>query len=58
MDAIAEEAVVAKEAIVKEELVVRKDTTQRTETVDDTVRRTEVDVDKDSNTDLSGGRGF
>jgi uncharacterized protein (TIGR02271 family) len=58
MDAIAEEAVVAKEAIVKEELVVRKDTTQRTETVDDTVRRTEVDVDKDSTTDLSGGRGF
>lgn len=43
-----EEAVVAKEAIVKEELVVRKEANQRTETIEDTVRRTEVDVDKDA----------
>jgi uncharacterized protein (TIGR02271 family) len=41
----AEEAVVAKEARVVEELVVRKDQDQRTETIDDTVRHTEVDVD-------------
>jgi uncharacterized protein (TIGR02271 family) len=41
----AEEAVVSKEARVKEELVVNKDVEQRTETVSDTVRRTEVEVD-------------
>jgi uncharacterized protein (TIGR02271 family) len=40
-----EEAVVSKEARVKEELVVRKDVEERTETVSDTVRRTEVDVE-------------
>jgi uncharacterized protein (TIGR02271 family) len=50
MDATAEEAVVAKEAVVREELVVRKEASQRTETIDDTVRRTEVDVDKDVDT--------
>jgi uncharacterized protein (TIGR02271 family) len=43
----AEEAVVSKEARVKEELVIRKDETQRTETVQDTVRRTEVKVEDD-----------
>jgi uncharacterized protein (TIGR02271 family) len=43
--ATAEEAVVAKEARVKEEIVVSKDTQERTETVSDTVRRTEVEVD-------------
>jgi stress response protein YsnF len=37
--------VVSKEARVKEELVVRKDVDERTETVSDTVRRTEVDVE-------------
>ena len=42
-----EEAVVSKEARVKEELVVRKDVEERTETVQDTVRRTEVDVEDD-----------
>jgi len=41
----SEEAVVSKEARVKEELVVNKDVNQRTETVSDTVRRTEVDVE-------------
>lgn len=41
----AEEAVVAKEARVTEELVIRKDQEQRIETIDDTVRHTEVDVD-------------
>lgn len=41
----SQEAVVSKEARVKEELVVRKDVEQRTETVSDTVRSTEVDVE-------------
>jgi uncharacterized protein (TIGR02271 family) len=41
----SEEAVVSKEARVKEEVVVRKDAEERTQTVSDTVRRTEVEVD-------------
>jgi uncharacterized protein (TIGR02271 family) len=40
-----QEAVVSKEARVTEELVIRKDVEERTETVSDTVRRTEVEVD-------------
>lgn len=40
-----EEAVISKEARVKEELVLRKDTEQRTQTVSDTVRRTEVEIE-------------
>jgi uncharacterized protein (TIGR02271 family) len=40
-----EEAVVSKEVRVKEELVIHKDVQDRTETVSDTVRRTEVDVE-------------
>jgi uncharacterized protein (TIGR02271 family) len=40
-----EEAIVQKDTVVKEELVVRKDTEQHTETVRDTVRRTEVDIE-------------
>src|SRR5215203_3914715 len=43
----AEEAVVSKEARVKEELVVNKDVRERTEAVEDTVRRTEVEVEDD-----------
>ena len=50
-----EEVVVAKEARVTEELVVRKDATERTETVKDTVRRTEVEVD--DTTDLARTKG-
>jgi len=42
----AEQAVVNKEARVVEEVVVRKDVGQRTETVRDTVRRTDVEVEK------------
>jgi uncharacterized protein (TIGR02271 family) len=42
-----EEAVVSKQARVKEELVVRKDVEQRTETISDTVRKTEVEVEDD-----------
>ena len=40
-----EEAVVSKTARVKEELVVRKDVAEHTETVRDSVRRTEVDIE-------------
>jgi uncharacterized protein (TIGR02271 family) len=42
-----EEAVVSKEARVTGEVVVSKDATERTETVRDTVRRTEVEVNED-----------
>ena len=42
----AEEAVVGKRAVVKEEVVVRKEGEERVEQIDDTVRRTEVDVDR------------
>lgn len=41
----AEEAVIAKEARVKEEIVVSKDAEDRTQTVSDTVRRTEVEIE-------------
>jgi len=41
-----EEAVVDKQARVVEEVVVRKDAQQRTETVQDTVRRTDVNVEQ------------
>lgn len=51
-----EEAVISKEARVKEELVIRKDVEERTETVKDTVRRTEVDVD-DARTDRAAVPG-
>jgi uncharacterized protein (TIGR02271 family) len=40
-----EEAVVSKEARVVEEVGIRKDATERTETVSDTVRKTEVEVE-------------
>lgn len=40
----SEEVVVGKEARVREEIVVRKESGQRTETVSDTVRHTEVEV--------------
>lgn len=41
-----EEAVVAKDARIVEEVVVRKDVDERVETVRDTVRRTDVDVER------------
>ena len=46
----SEEAVVSKEARVTEELVIRKEVEERTETVSDTVRRTEVEVDDERGT--------
>ena len=42
----AEEVVVGKEAHIVEEVSVRKDTGQRVETVNDTVRHTEVEVEE------------
>ena len=54
MDETREEAVVSKEARVKEELVVRKDVDQRTETVSDTVRSTEVEVEDERGNRVSG----
>ncbi len=39
---------VAKEARVVEEVVVRREAGERTETVRDTVRRTEVEVDDET----------
>ena len=47
MTATAEEAVVGKEARVTEEVVVSKTAQERVEEIDDTVRRTEVEVDRD-----------
>ena len=42
---VAEEPVVSKEAVVVEEIVVHKELGQRVETVRDTVRRTEVEIE-------------
>ena len=52
--ATGEEAVVAKDVRVVEEIGIRKDATDRVETVRDTVRRTEVEVD-DNVTDVATG---
>jgi stress response protein YsnF len=41
----AEEAVVAKDARVVEEVAVGKEASDRTETISDSVRRTDVDVE-------------
>jgi len=54
-----EEAMVSKQAVVREELVVRRDVEQRTERIADTLRRTEVDVERLEPEGLveSGGAG-
>jgi uncharacterized protein (TIGR02271 family) len=49
-----EEAVVSKQARVTEEVVVRKEAEQRTETVSDTVRQTEVEVEDERGNRSSG----
>jgi uncharacterized protein (TIGR02271 family) len=49
-----EEAVVSKEARITEEVVVRKEAEQRTETVSDTVRQTEVEVEDERGNRISG----
>jgi uncharacterized protein (TIGR02271 family) len=53
MEERSEEAVVSKEARVVEEVVVRKEADQRTETISDTVRKTEVEVDDERSTGVS-----
>ena len=45
----SEQAVVAKEARVTEEIALRKETVDRQETVTDTVRRTEVEIEDERN---------
>ena len=55
MTATGEEAVVGKTARVVEEVVVSKTADSRVEQIDDTVRRTDVDVDRDE--DVSTDRG-
>jgi uncharacterized protein (TIGR02271 family) len=52
-----EQAVVSKEARVVEEVVVRKDVTEEVQNVRDTVRRTEVEVDRDTDADRTGTTG-
>jgi uncharacterized protein (TIGR02271 family) len=59
MTETAEEAVVAKEARVREEVVVRKTADEHVEQIDDTVRRTEVDIDENVDSkDRSAFGGF
>jgi uncharacterized protein (TIGR02271 family) len=53
MEERSEEAVVSKEARVVEEVVVRKEADQRTETISDTVRKTEVEVDDERGSTVS-----
>ena len=55
VDEYAEEAVVAKQARVVEEVRVGKETSQRTETIRDTVRHTEVDVEPVTGTATGAG---
>lgn len=57
MTETAEEAVVGKTARVVEEVVVRKEGSDRTEEIDDTVRRTEVDID-DTDATRTAGTGM
>jgi len=49
----SEEAVVAKQARVVEEVVIGKEASERTETIRDTVRRTDVDVEELNADDVS-----
>ena len=60
----SEEAVIDKQARVTEEVVVKKDVDQRTETIQDTVRRTDVEVEQlggrdvvSSDVDVTGTTG-
>ena len=49
----AERAVVAKEARVVEEMTLGKESTEREETVRDTIRKTEVDIENTSGTNVN-----
>ena len=50
----AEEALISKDVRLKEEIALRKEADQRTETVSDTVRRTEIDVQDDRGRAVAG----
>jgi stress response protein YsnF len=50
-----EEAVVSKQAVVREELVIRKDVEERTEQVSESLRRTEIDVERIAPEPAEGG---
>lgn len=53
----AEQAVVAKEARVTEEIGLRRESEERTETISDTVRHTEVEVEDDRTAEVSTTTG-
>lgn len=57
MTATGEEAVVGKNARVVEEVVVSRSAEEHVENVDDTVRRTEVEIDRDRDLDAKRGLG-
>lgn len=57
MTATGEEAVVGKNARVVEEVVVSKSAQERVENIDDTVRRTDVEIDRDGDVDGTRGPG-
>ena len=58
MTETSEVPVVEKEARVTEEMVIRKTAEERTENVEDTVRRTEVDVDETTGENRGSAFGF
>lgn len=58
MTATGEEAVVGKNARVVEEVVVSKTADERVEQIDDTVRKTEVEIDRDSDINTTRGSTF
>ena len=58
MTATGEEAVVGKTARVVEEVVVSKTADERVEQIDDTVRRTDVEVDRDEGTSTDRSSTF
>jgi len=45
-----EEAVIAKDVRIREEVVLKRESEERTETIDETVRRTEVEIEHDAST--------
>jgi uncharacterized protein (TIGR02271 family) len=58
MTATGEEAVVGKNARVVEEVVVSKTAEEHVENIDETVRRTDVEIDRDSDVEGSRDSGF
>lgn len=56
--ATGEEAVIGKNARVVEEVVVSKTADERVEEIDDSVRHTEVDIDRDRDTETTHGSAY